>query len=304
MKTPIKLAAIAGALAVALVGRAAFAEDTNAPLRPEILLPMAEQGDAWAQLKLGGLYRRGEGVPQDDAEAASWYAKSAAQGNTDARAMLMLVCAASVIAPVQSKACAQIGPLLQTAAAQGDLESEDALAQMYEVGMFGLPKDPGQALTWYRKAAERGDVRAESALAQRYGMGLDIPKDDVQAAFWNRKAAQQGDMLAQIELAGDYETGRGVPADEAQAVAWYLKAAQQGYPDAQRKVGTAYALGKGVPQDNAQAYMWLAIALSSAKPDDENRDAEALALKSVAERLKPPELAQAKRMAADWKPAP
>jgi hypothetical protein len=265
---------------------------------------MAEQGDAWAQFKLGGLYESGEDVPKDEAQAAGWYAKAAAQGNVDARSMLMMVCGLSMLAQTQPKACSQLGPLLQTAAAHGDVQSETTLAQFYETGMFGIPKDPAQALVWYRKAAEQGDVRAESALADRYAMGLDMPQDDVQAAFWTRKAAEQGDMLAQIELAGDYETGHGVAADEAQAVAWYLKAAQQGYADAQRKVGTAFALGKGVPQDNAKAYMWLAIAITSAKPDDEKHDAEALALNSVGERLKPNELAQAKRMAAAWKPAP
>jgi len=301
MKTPIRLAAMAGALVMALPV-AAVAED--APLRPEILLPMAEQGDAWAQLKLGGLYEHGEGVPKDNAEAADWYAKAAVQGNMQARGSLMLVCAFAEVTSTPPKACDQIGPLLQAAAAQGDLESEDALAKFYESGVFGLPKDPVQAIAWYHKAAEQGDVLAESMLASRYEAGIDTPQDDVQAAFWNRKAAEQGDLPAQLEMAEAYESGRGVPADEGQAVAWYLKAAQQNYPDAQRKVGTAYALGKGVPRDDTRAYVWLTIALAATRPDDENRDAEALALKSVAERLKPHELAEARRMAAAWKPAP
>jgi len=302
MKTPIRLAAMAVALVMALPV-AAVAQDASAPLRPEILLPMAQHGDAWAQLKLGGLYEHGEGVPKDDTEAAGWYAKAAVQGNREARGLLMLVCAVTEFSSIPPKVCDQIGPLLQTGAAQGDLESEDALAKLYESGMFGLPKDPAQSIAWYQRAAERGDLLAESMLASRYEAGIGVPRDDVQAAFWNCKAAEQGDTPAQIEMAEAYESGRGVPADEAQAVAWYLKAAQQNYSDAQRKVGTAYALGKGVPRDDIQAYMWLTIALASAMRDDENRDADALALKSVGERLKPAELAKAKRMVAAWNTA-
>ena len=33
-------------------------------------LPLAEQGDAAAQFNLGKMYRKGQGVPQDDAEAS------------------------------------------------------------------------------------------------------------------------------------------------------------------------------------------------------------------------------------------
>ncbi len=301
MKIPMPAAAMLGVLVIGLSGQTAAAANADAPLQPEILQPMAEHGDVWAQMKLADLYDRGDGVAKDEDQAAGWYAKAAAQGNAEARGMLIMVCGFSVTAPVQPKACAQIGPLLQAAVAQGDLEAEDMLAQLSETGLFGVAKDPAQSLVLYRKAAEWGDERAVSALALHYGMEDDTPEGQVQAIFWNRKAAAQGDLFAQISLADDYETGRGVTADETQAVAWYLKAAQQGYRDAQRKVGTAYALGKGVPRDDVQAYMWLQIAMSSARPDDENHDTEALALKSVAARLSPAALAQAKRLASAWK---
>ncbi len=41
----------------------------------------AEQGEAYAQLNLGLLYSRGEGVPKDFMEAAAWYRRAAEQGN-------------------------------------------------------------------------------------------------------------------------------------------------------------------------------------------------------------------------------
>ena len=45
-----------------------------------LLKPLAEQGDFWAQFKLGEMYRKGEGTPQDDVKAVHWYSRSGAQG--------------------------------------------------------------------------------------------------------------------------------------------------------------------------------------------------------------------------------
>ena len=50
----------------------------------------ADQGYAVAQVILGWHYHTGEGVPQDDAEAARWYRLAADQG--DAVAQVILGC--------------------------------------------------------------------------------------------------------------------------------------------------------------------------------------------------------------------
>ncbi len=42
--------------------------------------PLAEQGDAFAQIGLGWMYYSGEGVPQDYQEAVKWYRLAAEQG--------------------------------------------------------------------------------------------------------------------------------------------------------------------------------------------------------------------------------
>ena len=46
--------------------------------------PLAEQGDAEAQLNLGLIYDDGYGVPVNDAEAAKWFRKVAEQGDATA----------------------------------------------------------------------------------------------------------------------------------------------------------------------------------------------------------------------------
>ena len=47
--------------------------------------PLAEQGNALAQNKLGYMYRNGIGVTQDYAEAVKWYRKAAEQGYAKAQ---------------------------------------------------------------------------------------------------------------------------------------------------------------------------------------------------------------------------
>ncbi|BBF13007.1 hypothetical protein NTHiID20_04930 [Haemophilus influenzae] len=54
----------------------------------KFLLPLAEQGNAQAQLMLGSMYANGLGVKQDDVEAVKWYRKAADQGVANAQAML------------------------------------------------------------------------------------------------------------------------------------------------------------------------------------------------------------------------
>ena len=45
-----------------------------------LLRPLADQGNAQAQFKLGSMYDDGHGVAQSDAEALKWYRMAADQG--------------------------------------------------------------------------------------------------------------------------------------------------------------------------------------------------------------------------------
>ena len=50
--------------------------------------PLAQQGDARAQLLLGAMYRKGEGVLQDDKAAVKWFTLAAQQGDAKAQVNL------------------------------------------------------------------------------------------------------------------------------------------------------------------------------------------------------------------------
>ena len=137
----------------------------------------AESGSAEAQRSLGEAYETGKGVPQDYAQAASWYRKAAEQGSDDAQLQLGF---------------------------------------LYESGR-GVPQDYAQAALWYRKAAEQGNTGGQNSLGSLYENGQGVPRDYAQAALWLRKAAEQGASDAQMNLSYLYADGQGVPQDYREA---------------------------------------------------------------------------------------
>jgi hypothetical protein len=70
-------------------GTAAYAQG-NFDVALKKFQPVAEQGNADAQFRLGLMYREGKGVPQDDKQAAAWLSKAAEQGQAEAQENLGL----------------------------------------------------------------------------------------------------------------------------------------------------------------------------------------------------------------------
>ena len=70
---------------------------------------------------------------------------------------------------------------------------------------------------------------------------------------------------------------------------------------AQYNLGAMYHNGKGVPQDYAQAHMWFNLA-AFRFPPGERRDKAARNRDIVAERMTPAQIAEAQKLAREWKP--
>jgi len=108
--------------------------------------------------------------------------------------------------------------------------------------------------------------------------------------------AEQGHASAQYNLGVMYANGQGVPQDYAEAMKWYRKAAEQGNAGAQNNLGVMYANGQGVPQDYIQAHMWWNLSAAQGnKVAVQNRDL-------IASKMSPEQVAQAQRLAREWKP--
>ena len=116
------------------------------------------------------------------------------------------------------------------------------------------------------------------------------------------KAAEQGDR-GQFSL-GIYK-GRGVPQDYAAAVSWFRKAADQGYATAQYNLGIMYDPGQGVPQDYVQAYMWFNLAARATMRPTRRAAIDAVRNRDrVAAKMTPAQIAEAQKLAREWKPKP
>ncbi len=116
-----------------------------------------------------------------------------------------------------------------------------------------------------------------------------------------RPLAEQGDAAAQFYLGFMYETGQGVAQDDAEAVKLYRRAAEQGDADAQNNLGLMYEYGEGVAQDYVQAHMWYSLA-ASRLPSGKNRDMPVNNRDIVEKRMTPEQVAEAQRLAREWKP--
>jgi TPR repeat protein len=115
-----------------------------------------------------------------------------------------------------------------------------------------------------------------------------------------RKLAGQGDAESQSRLGYMYYQGQGVPQDYAEALKWYRLAAAQGYARAQYSLGYMYANGEGVPQDHVQAHKWLTLATITFT-DKPERDEAIKARNRVAARMTPAQIAEAQKLAREWK---
>ena len=141
----------------------------------------AMEGDAGAQFRVGLMHSTGEGMIQDQAEAARWY---------------------------------------RAAAEQGHALAQNNLAAAYATGE-GVDQDQTEAVRRYRVAAERGYDLAQYNLGAMYFTGDGVAQDFAKAAHWYRLAAEQGNALAQNNLGAMYDTGEGVAEDHIQAHKWY-----------------------------------------------------------------------------------
>ena len=79
------------------------------------------------------------------------------------------------------------------------------------------------------------------------------------------------------------------------ALFWLSQAAEQRDALAFAKLGLMYAQGQGVLQDFIQAHMWYNLSAAGEKRPAEARNA-------LAQRTTPPQIAEAQRLAREWKP--
>ena len=113
--------------------------------------------------------------------------------------------------------------------------------------------------------------------------------------------AEHGDPRAQTYIGVMYLRGQGVPQNFEAAAWWLHRAAEADVPAAQYFLGLLYDKGQGVAQDFVLAQAWLNLAVAHAAPAWRSR--WALIRDAVASKMSRDQLAEAQRLALDWRPA-
>ena len=151
----LALAADAGSFEAA---RAAFDRGEEAQA-VALFKPLAEEGDARAQVWLGQMYDLGRGVRRDFNQAALWYRR---------------------------------------AAEQGDAMAQHNLGHMYEQGEGLAVSDYSltAAASWYRRAAQQGYKPSQTNLGLLYVSGRGVRRDYVEAYTWFLLAGSEPNRAA------------------------------------------------------------------------------------------------------------
>ena len=244
---------------------------------------LASQDNTYAQRRIGIMYIKGQGVPQDYALGMRW---------------------------------------MRIAADKGLADAQNELGILYQRGL-GAERNDAEAVKWFRLAAEQGLVLAQNNLADIYALGLGVPQDFGEALKWYRLAADQSSSYAENVIGIAYEHGLYVAQDYAEAFRWYRRAANKIYErpgntwihSPQYNIAAMFASGRGTAQDHVQALMWFTLAVAfggDTKPPGpigiklvntskytalEQRD-RLVALMTSAQT------AEAERLAREWRPHP
>lgn len=155
------------------------------------LLSAAQQGHVNAQAMVGLCLQKGWGVADDEAAAAAWFAKAAAQGHSRAA---MLLAEIFIARGQQAQATACLARALSKG--RGTPEAHAMLASLYSAR--GATR---KAVRHLRFAALDGHAESAYLMAQHYKSGIGVPQDENLMRGWLQNAADLGYAPAKQQLA-------------------------------------------------------------------------------------------------------
>lgn len=152
----------------------------------------AGQQFAPGQLLLGNLYKEGQGVKKDQAQALKLMQQAADGGLPEALYELGIAYQQGMGSEASPARAAQH---LTQAANQGHLPAHLALASLFET-----ENQPDKALAWLVRAARKGSAKAQFRLGENYAKGRSGAVDNNEAYFWYSLALLNGESRAKPEV--------------------------------------------------------------------------------------------------------
>jgi uncharacterized protein len=276
---PLAFLAAPCATAGPLEDAVAAARHGDFPNALRLFMPLADQGNSYAQHSIAAMYAKGVGVPQDYVEAVKWLRLAADKGLPIAQNDLGIMYRQGwgvTANPVEAV------NWFRRAADQDFMPAQNNLGDMYAMG-FGSPGF-GEAIKWFRLAAEQDSPYAQNILGIAYEHGLSVHQSDTDAFEWYRRAANKMYDSSQLTL----------------------------MHGPQYDLATMYASGRGVAKNNVQAYMWFTLAASLGdvrSPDSRgailfgaSRETSLEQRNKLATSMTSAEIAEGEKLAREWSP--
>ena len=187
-------------------------------------------------------------------------------------------------------ACFLLAAALASPAVAGPVEDTEAAYAAVKKGDFAA------AFKLFQSAARSGEDFAMHNVGTMYFEGMGVDRSYIQALEWYRQAADKGYASSQHAIGGMYERGEGVKRSAEEAAKWYRLAADQGNSASQNNLGVFYATGDGgVEADSVRAHLWFSLAAKEDASAASRRD-------RMAARMTPQQIADAEKLAREWKP--
>ncbi|MBT7508837.1 MAG: sel1 repeat family protein [Rhodospirillaceae bacterium] len=297
----------------------------------KVLQNLARAGDTSAQIKLGGLYLRGEGVNQNHKLAFKWIKSAADFGKTEGMYLVGLMYEGGHGVERNYKLAFK---WYSRAAEIGFGNANLRLGGLYENG-HGTPRNRHLAFDKFKLDADKGVPEASVKLAQYYL--LPRQKDFVRAHMWlgiaqsqmsddwlrlgNHKKGTKGDVERLRRKIENKMSSEQIVTANRRADEWINTgkfswdglggSAKIGLSDSLKELrhsaarseatalfslGAAFELGDVVEQDFAEAYKWYYLASQK----DPGNATYSLALFKIANRLPAGDVIEGRRRAEAW----
>ena len=268
----------------------------NDSLAAEWARKAAEQSHAGAQFLLGALYYSGDSVPKDISQAKGLFRLAAEGGDKYGQCWLGILLDHEASQEGNSRKMEEAARWMKASAKQGMPLAEFLLGTMYQEGV-GVPKDHRSAIKWLTASAEHQNTDAQALLGTMYLDGEGVSRDRAKAEQWLRSAAENGSVEALNRLAAAYGNGDGLPQSDSLALAMATRSAELGSTRGEFLAGFSLCCKtpSSIPPDEVTAYMWLTLAAEG------GYEKARVFLVVLVGELKPPEGAEARRRAVDWR---
>lgn len=194
----------------------------NLPI--QVVVKVAERGDAEAMFHLSMSYMMGYGVNKNVDKAIHWLRKTAEIGYKPSVMFLLGLC-------LQKRESSEALQWMLKAAESGHVDAMSTLAEWYDNGTCG-PQDLQKGFEWCLKAVEAGKDNLLLILAGKYFEGVGTSPNQKLGNELLKRGAEKGITMAMVHLGNSYFIGRGVSKDIKAAREWWQMAWASGDEEA------------------------------------------------------------------------